>query len=281
MFNKLLALYPKLIIYPVKEITSEYYYFYKTNKAQDLFAISKKISKNEYELIKSSFVEKRIYTEIKDLQKIYDYLLENGNYPFGKKKYRFIIYHNIDNEIATEIIKEIIVNVKIIKLLDYQIAFYANEEDIDFQDLFRALSQDLSTTLHLHKGLIFDKEMKGTELMAYIYAYDKSTKLKEKEYSETPDIVFNLKYDNIVEIMNIFKTHLFNSILNDNHQVEMIRTFFENNLNVSLTAKLLYMHRNSLLNRLDNIYKETGFNIQLFAHASSLQLIMEFSNEEE
>lgn len=43
---------------------------------------------------------------------------------------------------------------------------------------------------------------------------------------------------------------------------EIISVMFKNDLNVSQTSKLLYMNRNSLINKLDSIFKETGLNLQ-------------------
>ena len=41
-------------------------------------------------------------------------------------------------------------------------------------------------------------------------------------------------------------------------------------LNVSKTASFVYMHRNSINNKLDLIEKETGLNIQLFNEAVTM-----------
>ncbi len=43
-----------------------------------------------------------------------------------------------------------------------------------------------------------------------------------------------------------------------------IEEFFKNNLNLTDTAGKLYIHRNTLLYRLDKIYKSTGFDIKRF-----------------
>lgn len=57
--------------------------------------------------------------------------------------------------------------------------------------------------------------------------------------------------------------------------VEMIKTlevFFEANLNISESAKKLYMHRNSIQYRIDKFTKETGINIQNFNEAMTVKL---------
>jgi carbohydrate diacid regulator len=58
--------------------------------------------------------------------------------------------------------------------------------------------------------------------------------------------------------------------------IEMTNTaeeFLENSLNVSETSRKLYLHRNTLMYRLDKIERETGFNIRKFSDAVIFRLI--------
>ena len=60
------------------------------------------------------------------------------------------------------------------------------------------------------------------------------------------------------------------------HDVDMLMTaesFLENNLNVSETARNLYMHRNTLIYRIDKILKETDLDIKKFSDALTFRLI--------
>lgn len=275
MFNKILSLYPNLIIYPVEKLDLEHYYFYKTNKKNDIFGISKTITKNEYELIKSSFVEKKVYSLDSKIQKIYDYLLEDQVNPF-KKNMRILIYQINDQYVNTinDFLTELISDIKIISLLHYQIAFYSTNKDIEFDQFFTTLSDDLGVSIFLHKGMIITPTTKGSEVLEYIHAFDNSKSFKHNIYSEMPELVFNLNKESFINIVEILRNNLFKNIIEDDQLINLISTFFDNDLNVSQTAKQLYLHRNSLLNRLENIYTQTGFNIQKFSHASAVKLIL-------
>lgn len=58
---------------------------------------------------------------------------------------------------------------------------------------------------------------------------------------------------------------------------EMLRTleqFFELDCNVSETAKILYIHRNTLLYRLDRFKQETGMDVRMFSHAVLVKLAL-------
>ena len=53
----------------------------------------------------------------------------------------------------------------------------------------------------------------------------------------------------------------------DDDTLETIDRFFENNLNVSETSRKLYVHRNTLVYRLEKIKKITGLDLREFDHA--------------
>ncbi len=59
----------------------------------------------------------------------------------------------------------------------------------------------------------------------------------------------------------------------DSEIIHTIQKFFENNLNVSETSRQLYVHRNTLVYRLDKIQKLTGLDLRKFDDA----LIFKFS----
>ena len=53
----------------------------------------------------------------------------------------------------------------------------------------------------------------------------------------------------------------------DHETLFTINKFFENNLNVSETSRKLFVHRNTLVYRLEKIKKLTGLDLRLFDHA--------------
>ena len=56
-------------------------------------------------------------------------------------------------------------------------------------------------------------------------------------------------------------------ILDDEEAMSTISKFFENNLNISETARQLYVHRNTLVYRLERIEKAIGLDIRTFDDA--------------
>ena len=62
-----------------------------------------------------------------------------------------------------------------------------------------------------------------------------------------------------------------NSVLNEN---KVIDKFFENSLNVSETSRQLYIHRNTLVYRLDKLQKSTGLDLRIFDDAITFKIAL-------
>ena len=70
----------------------------------------------------------------------------------------------------------------------------------------------------------------------------------------------------------IFKKNSIESL--DDDTLDTINRFFENNLNVSETSRKLYVHRNTLVYRLEKIKKLTGLDLREFDHAIVFKVAM-------
>ena len=57
-------------------------------------------------------------------------------------------------------------------------------------------------------------------------------------------------------------------------EMTTINTFFENNLNVSETARQLFVHRNTLVYRIEKLQKSTGLDIRTFEDAMTLKIAL-------
>lgn len=60
----------------------------------------------------------------------------------------------------------------------------------------------------------------------------------------------------------------------DEETLNAVNKFFENNLNVSETARQLYVHRNTLVYRLEKIQKITGLDVRVFDDALTFKIAM-------
>ena len=60
----------------------------------------------------------------------------------------------------------------------------------------------------------------------------------------------------------------------DDETLATINKFFENNLNVSETSRQLFIHRNTLVYRLDKLQKQTGLDIRVFEDAITFKIAL-------
>ncbi|MBR6257685.1 MAG: helix-turn-helix domain-containing protein [Lachnospiraceae bacterium] len=60
----------------------------------------------------------------------------------------------------------------------------------------------------------------------------------------------------------------------DEEELQMVNRFFEKDLNISETARELYLHRNTLVYHLEKLQKKTGLDIRNFEDACRLKLAL-------
>lgn len=64
----------------------------------------------------------------------------------------------------------------------------------------------------------------------------------------------------------------------DEETLNTLNKFFENNLNVSETARQLYVHRNTLVYRIERIQENTGLNLRNFDDALTFKIALMVAN---
>ena len=86
-----------------------------------------------------------------------------------------------------------------------------------------------------------------------------------------------LIYQLPVNLCRMFMSEIFGENLPDKLDEETqitIHKFFENSLNVSETARQLYIHRNTLVYRIEKLEKETGLDIRNFDDALTFKIAL-------
>ena len=73
-------------------------------------------------------------------------------------------------------------------------------------------------------------------------------------------------------LQEVFKKGSLESL--DRETLSTIQRFFENNLNVSETSRKLFVHRNTLVYRLEKIRKLTGLDLREFDHAITFKVAL-------
>ena len=60
----------------------------------------------------------------------------------------------------------------------------------------------------------------------------------------------------------------------DEETLNTLNKFFENNLNVSETSRQLFVHRNTLVYRIEKIQKSTGLDLRVFEDAITFKIAL-------
>lgn len=73
-------------------------------------------------------------------------------------------------------------------------------------------------------------------------------------------------------LQEVFKNGSFESL--DQETLQTVQCFFDNNLNVSETSRKLFVHRNTLVYRLEKIKKLVGLDLREFDHAITFKVAL-------
>lgn len=105
-----------------------------------------------------------------------------------------------------------------------------------------------------------------------------------KIFFESQDIIAysqlgigRLIYQLPIPLCKMFIKEIFDGKSPDEFDEEMLTTinkFFENSLNVSETSRQLYIHRNTLVYRLDKLQKSTGLDLRVFEDAITFKIAL-------
>jgi carbohydrate diacid regulator len=90
-----------------------------------------------------------------------------------------------------------------------------------------------------------------------------------------------LIYQLPVNLCRIFIDEIFGDISMidfDEETLTTINKFFENNLNVSETSRQLFVHRNTLVYRIEKIQKSTGLDLRNFDDALTFKIALMVAN---
>ena len=120
-----------------------------------------------------------------------------------------------------------------------------------------------SSYLEAHKALKIGEKYNSSEHV-HIYA----CQLYERIIDEIPDSVK-------VKIRCGFFDHCASNRLSE-EMLETVQAFFKNDLNLTATARELYIHRNTLNYRLDKFKKDFGLDLRSFHDAVAFKIISSF-----
>lgn len=139
--------------------------------------------------------------------------------------------------------------------------------DLVFEELINSINTDLYQSLSLYESSFFESESDLKEDMQ-----KKMLTLKFDRPYLNDKILF---YDRVLgSIDEQSKKMILKQFYDDEEFLHSMKVFIEKNQNTSEAAKALYLHRNTLINRLDKFYRVTGFDLKKFEDAAIIYLLI-------
>lgn len=146
-------------------------------------------------------------------------------------------------------------------------------DPLPFAEIVDTLSTDFYITLHLFIGQIhrYNDELYESFCHERHCFQLAQTYMPKQAVYQMEDIIPLLLIHRHSELETVKKSLPSLETLDD-EWLHIIKTFFQCDLNVSLAAKKLYMHRNSLQYRIDKFIEKTGMDIKHFKGAVAVYL---------
>ncbi|WP_110113833.1 helix-turn-helix domain-containing protein [Bacillus sp. CGMCC 1.16541] len=157
-----------------------------------------------------------------------------------------------------------------------------NEKDTNLQDTVDVLTSDFGSTMQFFEGQLYDFPLSLTTSFQLERVWFKQLKeivTHQKIIKITDFLPYLVMKDVPLSLQNQLQ-HTLKFVEQDEELIQTIKVYLECNLNVSLAAKKLYMHRNSLQYRIDKFMDRTNLDIKDFQGAVSAYLAilaMEFN----
>ena len=194
--------------------------------------------------------------------------------PFLEEK-SYIVVISINNKLdeAIEVLKGIYGNSNCV-ILKYKDSIVLIGEFEDINEHVSSIHETINIDIYENAYICYSKvgnfeklKEKYKKCISKIFI-GKKYLLENDTYNEEvlifEEIIENINEDTVLQIKNKFEK-IFSKL--DEDLIKTIDMFFRLDLNLSEAAKRLYIHRNTLIYRLDKIVKYTGYDIRNFSDA--------------
>lgn len=287
MLKQLKEIYPSLIIYNPNEISLSNDYKWFITRENEIIGIKQtELTEKDERLLSTFFEEYNITLPKKTPEEIkWSNYIDGKQTATAKTPYRFIYF-----SIQKENIKPTTFKEAMDTLFDKTIPIlWENEtegiiieeigptdEEINYEQIINIIMTDLYISI---KFFIGETKENYTGIGSYyknVVQYGNTIfQISKKDVIRYIEAIPYIILDKLsFETKEMLLDSVLKNFRNDHEMLKTIETFLHYNLNVSETAKQLYMHRNSLQYRIDKFINETGINIQQFNEALTVKLAL-------
>lgn len=159
-----------------------------------------------------------------------------------------------------------VVNIEHLEIDSNQIVVIFSELlESSLRELSQIISEEFFIEIRIYKSKRFEtlshleRNLKKTKKLLLTIPFNPNT-----TYLNANDLL----YFEITESLDVdYKHIILQKYYHDNEMKNILKVYFESNQNTTEAAKKLYLHRNTLIQRLDKFYEETGYNPRRFKDA--------------
>lgn len=142
-----------------------------------------------------------------------------------------------------------------------------SDENYMLEDIFDSLLVDFGFNISLFETNYVQKESDVYQLL------DIYNRFNKRSYANISSLIMDLMKEDQKALFTIRNIVMY-QIDKDSDLKNIILAMYKNDLNVSKTASSVYMHRNTVINKLDLIKKTSGMDVQKFYDAIALYNLM-------
>ncbi|WLR42798.1 helix-turn-helix domain-containing protein [Bacillus carboniphilus] len=280
MFKKLSEIYKEN--FSTKYSDNPQFQYFITDEGE-IFGINKNVlTKKEFEILSLFYNHYSPPLNQKtNTYSWYEFLFNNGEIPTIKDKTSmrciyFFLQNPLDSQKDFEEAISGLIEEPIICWFDYQsgLIVYTSEHltisENDWEQWINSFTTDLLINIQLFIGQLHHINNSGVKKI------HREMRLINETRSSLPShvlkTVYQLQFDYLLKsnhqvIQDLSSDKLLDS-LSDVELRKTLKVLIENHLNLSLTAKEMYIHRNSLQYRLDKFSTNTGIQLKDFSQVS-------------
>lgn len=292
MIEQLRKIFSSFILYQdVTDDKKDHYQWFLTSEHQMIGIAKEELTTKESQLLSHFLVPHTITVpEMTSEEERWHTLIHSGTTPRSTAaRYRFIYFTFQREQIDPASFKEAVnaffaKQVPILWENDHEgiIIEENQDEPISYEAIIDIFMSDLSVNIRFFVGALMTslkEAQKGYQML--LRGADAARKHSEKavitHIEAIPYILIDQSNDSIRK--DLVKTVLADTA-DDADLLKTIETFITCNLNGSVTAKALYLHRNSLQYRLDKFKDKTGIDVREFQQAVAVYIVLRAINRE-
>lgn len=181
--------------------------------------------------------------------------------------YRYIIIESkrdqrLDDEVIS-LLGEIISYSKVDKDHYQATLYFEHNIDVSFEDVVLNMMSDTLSDLRMYESHHFLSERERDAHIQFMKQLMSHIPFSKYYYLDDKVLVKHYMYQLTEEMKSFFLKKFYQDAI----MKETLNAYLDANLNMVNAAKKLYIHRNTLIQRLEKFYHLTGFDVRIFSDA--------------